>query len=264
MLAAQTKAENDRIIQEIKKKAEVIQKQSDEVKAENERLKKAVQELEAQSEEYKTQQELIESQNAVTVRMVMSGSVDKKTEEQRRRQAEKDKLIQEKRRKAKEIRKARAQQRRDARQDLLDRQAKYDAFVEDMVQKLAEELAEYNAKINSGMKGDGKYSKNIHRIAKNARLDFLSNMIRGGISLAEMDERKLPGQFQFAWEAMILKNGVLKEETDKDYEEACTKSKHYQSPEQLKGVDTHPTKVMTWEGYSPWRLTTRRSDGIDS
>jgi hypothetical protein len=243
MLAAQTKAENERVIQEIKKAAQEIQ-------AENERLKKAVEELQAQSEEYKAQQELIESQNAVTVRMVMSGSGDKKTEEQRRRQAEKDELIQEKRRQAKEVRKARAQQRRDARQDQRERQAKYDAFAEDMMQKLEQELAEYSAKINSGMKGEGKYSKNIHRIAKNARLDFLSNMIRGGISMAEMDERGLPGPFQFDWEAMTLKNEALKEETDKDYEEACAKSKYYQSPELLKGVDTHPTKIMTWEGYS--------------
>jgi hypothetical protein len=179
----------------------------------------------------------------------MSGSGDKKTEEQRRRQAEKDKLIQEKRRQAKEVRKARAQQRRDARQDHRERQAKYDAFVEDMVQKLEQELDEYNAKIDSGMK-DGRYSKNIHKKAKNARLDFLSNMIRGGISMAEMDERGLPVQFQFEWEAMTLKNEALKEEVDKDYEESCAKSRYYQSPELLKGVDTHSTKVMTWEGYS--------------
>jgi phage head maturation protease len=44
MLAAQTKAENERVIQEIKKAAQEIQ-------AENERLKKAVGKLQAQSEE---------------------------------------------------------------------------------------------------------------------------------------------------------------------------------------------------------------------
>jgi hypothetical protein len=49
---------------------------------------------------------------------------------------------------------------------------------------------------------------------------------------------------------MIFKTDILQEETDKDYEEACAKSKYYQSPELLKGVDTNPTKIMTWEGYS--------------
>jgi hypothetical protein len=49
-----------------------------------------------------------------------------------------------------------------------------------------------------------------------------------------------------ALEAMIFRNEAM----DKNYEESCAQARHYQSSELLKGVDTHPTKVMTWEEYT--------------
>jgi hypothetical protein len=140
----------------------------------------------SKSEEYKTHQGLIESQNAVSVRMVTSGSVDKKTAEQRKRLADKAREAQTSQRSQNS--QGGGKKRRSSRST---RETKYDGFVKDMMQKLEQELAEYNVKIDSGMK-DGRYSKKIHKKAKTARLDFLSNRIGGGISMAQMEERGLP------------------------------------------------------------------------